>query len=74
MLSPPVPKLNGVLPAPQAAAAAQRVARGEIEDSARDVMAKIDPYREIEILPPGMVNGNTLRRKRGDSPTSTGAS
>ena len=37
-------------------------ARKEMESEAANVIGKIDPYREIEILPPGMVNGNTLRR------------
>jgi hypothetical protein len=26
----------------------------------------LDPYREVQLLPPGMVNGNTLRRTRGE--------
>ena len=38
----------------------------EMEGEARNVLDKIDPYREIEILPPGMVNGQTLRRTRGE--------
>ena len=41
-------------------------ARKEMESEAANVIGKIDPYREIEILPPGMVNGNTLRRTRGE--------
>ena len=37
-----------------------------MEGQATNILAKIDPYREIEIFPPGQVNGQTLRRLRGE--------
>lgn len=42
------------------------VARVEERDEARDVTQYVDPYREREYLPAGLVNGNKLRSLRGD--------
>ena len=42
------------------------LARVEDKRVENDVAAVLDPYREQELLPPGLVNGQTLRRMRGE--------
>jgi hypothetical protein len=46
--------------------AAYAVALRESAQRRNDITAVLDPYRERPTLPPGLVDGNTLRRKRGD--------
>ena len=46
--------------------AAYAVALRESAQRGKDISAVLDPYRERPTLAPGLVNGNTRRRKRGD--------